>query len=652
MLTITAGLAVEAYTSFATVQRGFGTYAQQVGEVGVARDIDRGVLDLRRNVREFLVSGLDEREAMVRRSIAQLRNDFSRAEGVIRQGEGLAKLASGRQRFEAYVAAYDRLVGWKREQGRLVTEVIDPAGARMRELLEGLYRIAAEEEIPSAADAARTGLQNLMQVRLNAAKMLARHDEESAKAVAKFYAQLEADLVRLKGAAAGTPVASTEEAIRALAEKFRDALRRSTELAAQLERMIGTDMRKAGDDIAEDAAFIRDSGVQAQQVVERDTDALIASTMTLVLVLSLAGVAFGVAAALLIGRGISGPIVRITEAMRRLADGDRTVEIPGVGRRDEVGQMAGTLQVFKESLAANDRLRAEQEGAKQRAEEERRTAMLALADDFESHVEGVVDHVSSASGEMKATASSMAAVAEQATRQSTAAAAAAEEASVNVQTVASAAEELAASIAEIGRRVTDSSTTIHHAVEKAERTNEIVGGLRTAAQRIGDVVQLIQEIASQTNLLALNATIEAARAGEMGKGFAVVASEVKQLATQTARATDEIGQQINAVQGATDQAVGAIEDILTTIGDVSRTSTQIAAAVEEQQAATAEIARNVEQAAQGTREVASNIQGVSQAAVEAGRAAEQVLREAGELAKQSLTLRQEVDGFIAKVRAA
>jgi len=383
----------------------------------------------------------------------------------------------------------------------------------------------------------------------------------------------------------------------------------------------------------------------------RDGRAVYESSRTLLIGVVVAGGLFAGAACWLIIAGVSTPVRAMTAAMQRLAAGDKSTEIPARERGDEIGAMAKALEVFKESLIEADRLRAEQEAQKVAAEKQRRAMLLELADDFEGHVNGVVEHVSSAATEMNATATTMSAAAEQATRQAGAAAAAAEQASANVQTVASAAEELSSSIAEIGRQVAQSSDIARQAVDQAERTNGIVGGLNQAAQKIGEVVELINNIASQTNLLALNATIEAARAGEMGKGFAVVASEVKSLANQTAKATEEIAGQINGVQGATQEAVDAIQDILKTIGDISRTTTMIASAVEEQQAATGEIARNVEQAAQGTQEVATNITGVNAAVREAGRAAGQVLAESGELSRQSENLRREVGGFIAKVRA-
>ena len=363
---------------------------------------------------------------------------------------------------------------------------------------------------------------------------------------------------------------------------------------------------------------------------------------------------FGLTIALgfVIVRGITRPVAGMTGAMSELARGDRTVEVPGVGRRDEIGDMAASVQVFKQKMIEADRLRGEQEEMKRRADEEKRAAMGKLADEFAASVQGVVGAVSSASSQLQSTARSMSSTAAQASQRSTAVAAAAEQASANVQTVASAAEELSSSIGEISRQVAESTRIATQAVEEAGRTNAQVQALAEAAQKIGDVVKLINDIAGQTNLLALNATIEAARAGEAGKGFAVVASEVKSLATQTAKATEDIAAQVKSIQGATTDSVQAIGLITGTIARINEIATTVASAVEEQGAATKEIARNVQQASAGTAEVSTNIAAVTQAAGETGAASSQVLTAAGELSKQSEALHLQVDAFISKVRAA
>jgi methyl-accepting chemotaxis protein len=354
----------------------------------------------------------------------------------------------------------------------------------------------------------------------------------------------------------------------------------------------------------------------------------------------------------LVGRTISRPIESLTKATRKLVAGDQTAIVPGIGRADEVGAMAAAMQAFKEKMVEADRLRSAQKDAEARAEADKRAAIAKLADDFEASIKGVVRMVARASAELQATAQSMSVTAEEAQRRSSSVAAASDQASANVQTVAAAAEELSSSITEIGRQVSESTRISSQGVRDIERTNVEIQGLAAAAQRIGDVVKLIGEVAGQTNLLALNATIEAARAGEAGRGFAVVASEVKSLATQTAKATEDISAKIAEMQSATAHSVQAVQAIGETITRMNTIATAIASAVEQQGSATSEIARNVQQASAGTAQVSENINSVTYAATQTGASSAEVLGAAGELAKQSEALRAQVDGFVAKVRAA
>ncbi len=357
-------------------------------------------------------------------------------------------------------------------------------------------------------------------------------------------------------------------------------------------------------------------------------------------------------ACLLIGRAMFRPLKGIRGAMERLAKGDLSVEIPWRRRTDEIGQMAQAVQVFKDNALAVERLRAEREEAERLAEAARRKEMTQLAARFEAKVKGVVEAVATAAADMQDSATSMAASAEQTSRQATEVAAASGQALDNVHTVAAATEEMSASIAEIGRQVSSSADISATAVQEASRTSETINSLVEAARQIGDVVELINSIAGQTNLLALNATIEAARAGEAGKGFAVVASEVKALATQTARATEEIQAKVQEIQNATSGARGAIEGIGQTIGRIHDIAAGIAAAVEQQGAAARDIAGNVLHAARGTQAVSSSIAGVNQAATDSGAAARRVLGAASGLASEAEKLRSEVTGFLASIRTA
>lgn len=375
--------------------------------------------------------------------------------------------------------------------------------------------------------------------------------------------------------------------------------------------------------------------------------------MNLVVGAAVIGLAFAVGLGAWIGTFLlSRPLRRVSGVLQQMAAGNYDIELETRRSRDEVGAIWDATEHFRDALIEGERLKSEQAAIDARAEESKRAMLNELAEAFEAQVIGVVRSVSAAAAQLEKHAAAMTAAAEATNYKSLAVSSASDQAMNNVHTVASAAEQLSASIREIGQQVTNAAAIASEGAQQAGSTVQVVRGLDESAQRIGEVIRLINDVAAQTNLLALNATIEAARAGEAGKGFAVVAMEVKNLAAQTAKATEEIAAQINAVQAATGDVVRAIEGISETIARIDEISATIASSVEEQGAATGEIARNVQQAAQGTQEVSANISDVTQAAADTGRVASEIVSAASELTDQAERLREEVDRFIARVRAA
>jgi methyl-accepting chemotaxis protein len=531
--------------------------------------------------------------------------------------------------------------------------LLDRNERALHELNEGAFKRAG---LVTALDGQVSGIQ----ARLYELTSIAVNDSDAAKAKALGDA-LRAELKAIDGKVAAMAASVGGDPAR---EKLRDGIIKTlkdyVDAAGQVIDMSSNSAYALIFMNSAQQAFDAFTQLQAQlgAIVEKEKEQVVERVRSdaqqariIFITAAVLATLLGVALTLVLGTLISRPVIAIAGALRRLAGGELNIETPYAGRRDEIGAIADALSVFKETAIAAQKMTAERE--RQRQLQERRAQKLAeLTRQFDHEVTGVLETVANAATELEATATAMASAAEQTSRQSAAAMSAAEQAAVNVNTVASAAEELASSVDEIGRQVNVSTQVAGKAVAEAARTNDTINGLAAVSQKIGAVVALINDIASQTNLLALNATIEAARAGDAGKGFAVVASEVKSLATQTAKATEEIAGQVSGMQQATGEAVSAIAHIGTTIADISKIATTIVSAVRQQGAATSEISRNVQQAAAGTTAVSQNIGGVSETATRAGGAAQHVLEAASRLSHEAAALRRQVDRFLGEVKTA
>ncbi|MCM5556661.1 methyl-accepting chemotaxis protein [Pleomorphomonas sp. JP5] len=649
LLITCAGLSLFSLSSF---ERSFGQHRDRVDEVELTRDIDYAFLNLTAQVDAYLTRGSETALSNTKTAAETARASIANAVGKIDDGVRKDNMTAIATLFDGYNAVLTKLIELKASQQKIVRESVEPLGEKLKNDMlffsSKVDRLGKTDIIPIATKAT----EQYNAGRLAVYKLLNNGTADDLKAAdAGFNGLVQRLNLVIKAVGAGQEAAQLGKVLKS-ATTFQEAYRQANQISGDLRNLTSKDLLNASTAIADKVAAVRAAASVESTSIGVATTGLIDTIRRMLLVVAGVSVVGAVVLAFVIGRSISRPVVAISRAMEKVSDGDLQTEVPGRGRKDEVGAMADALEVFKTSLAQAAEARAAREADEAAQAEVRRAEVHQLADMFEQTVGGIASSLAAAAGQLNGSAQTLSQSSTDVTQKASTVAAASEAASAGVGTVAAAAEELASSIAEIGRQVNESTEVASKAVQDASETAGKVRELSEAARKIGAVVDLINTIAGQTNLLALNATIEAARAGEAGKGFAVVAAEVKQLADQTAKATSEIGAQVAAIQASTADSSDAIMRITETIGHISKVSNTVAGSVRDQGMATQEIADSVQKAAEGTSTVASNIVKVGEAAGDSSAAAQEVLQASGALSAQAERLQGELRRFLATIRAA
>jgi methyl-accepting chemotaxis protein len=639
-----------AYLGFERVSTGVESYRNSVTEADLARNIDRELISYRALARYYVVTGKDDDANAALAAETSLKDAIDQSMRRATNPARLDHITRLAREFRAFTKIFAEIVKVKRDSAQVTQNQLARSASMLRYKLDDLPSNAGDAELSTIEFGAKKVAEQFQAV-IALANIFAGNSDQAvaASAVARLkFVENSLQAISSKD----EKIVQALKDVTALFDEYRQALSRLIENSKSIDELTG-EMTDSATAIMQGAGAMKADLLSDQQRLESESDASIGETERLIVMLAAGGFLLGAALALVLGKGISRPMIAMCKAMRELANGNFDVVLPGLGRRDELGEMAGAVEEFKlQAIAKAERDAATQEAQNRASSAARRAELIRFADEFEAAVGAIVSNVSASAVQLEASAGTLTRTAETTQGLSSKVAGSSEEASSNIRSVAAATEELSTSVDEIGRRVRESSEIAEAAVLQAEQTDARIGKLSRAGQQIGDVVKLITAIAEQTNLLALNATIEAARAGDAGRGFAVVASEVKSLASQTAKATDEISSHILGMQGATQESVAAIKEIGGTIAQISNIASAIASAVEQQSSATQEIARSVQNVAQGTHEASADILQVNRGATETGSASEEVLNSARTLSSESTRLREELDRFMTNIRAA